>query len=170
VEQPGEGVPGAGDESGQYSIAEPAERGRALLSEQLFDDEEMDLLVVLLRARLHDALHDATHEGVSALTVRDCALREPFPVLVWDAGELFEHEELLEGAAAAVEHVDGEEHQSGEGVVAKSFCRQGFGLGFVECLGRERWWTDRVRPLSVWSGELGTHGELLCPAGEGRQV
>ena len=88
----------------------------------------MELLVVLLGAGLDDALHDATDQGRSALAVGDRALREPFPRLVGDAGELFEHQELLEGAAPAVEDVDGEEHQSGEGVVAKPGRGEGVGL------------------------------------------
>lgn len=89
-----------------------------LLGDQLFEDQQVPLLIVLLGAALGDPLDDPAGEVGTVGGVGDSDVGDLFPGLVRDAGNQFEDLELRVRTEFAVDNVEELEEKPGAEPVA----------------------------------------------------
>ena len=119
IEQPGKVVVEPGHDLGNDPIAEEAVALVAAL-QQLFDDQQVEELVVLLLSDRADFFVDAAGEVRGRVRVGDRDVGDVFPGDVRDSGDDFEHSKLAQRTGAAVDEVHGAEQRPGGDAGAQS--------------------------------------------------
>src|SRR5947199_157973 len=118
---------------------------------ELFEEQEVPLLVVLLDPAFPDPFEDAPREIGPRVRVGDRDVGDVLPRLVGHAGDHLEDLELRQGPPAAIEEIQRDEQDPREEAVAHPRRRQGLALGTSELLRRQALHAPGPCPVSAVS-------------------